>query len=108
LQVALGKPVYVSRIDAENNIIVLDDEVGLYSDNFQIRDINLLAVEKIEIPLNVKIKVRYKDPGTNAVIEQTSHDEITVKLDTPKKSITPGQSAVFYSGENLIGGGVII
>jgi tRNA-specific 2-thiouridylase len=107
LQVALGKPVYVSKIDAENNIIVLDDEEGLYSDNFRIKNINLLAVEKIENPIEVKIKVRYKNPGTAAQIEQTSDDEITVKLNTPKKSITPGQSAVFYSNNYLIGGGVI-
>lgn len=107
LQVALGKPVYVSKIDAENNVIVLDDEESLFSYDFKINNINLLAVEKIDNPLNVIIKVRYKDPGTPALIEQTSNDEITVKLSSPKKSITPGQSAVFYSDTYLIGGGII-
>lgn len=108
LQVALGKPVYVSKIDAENNTIVLDDEEGLYSDNFRISNINIHAVEKIDKPLNVIIKVRYKDPGTPAVIEQTSETEIVVKLSIPKKSITPGQSAVFYSDNYLLGGGIIL
>lgn len=107
LQVALGKPVYVSKIDSENNIIVLDDEEGLFSSDFKLNNINLLAVEKIEKPLDIIIKVRYKDPGTPALIEQTSNDEITVKLSTPKKSITPGQSAVFYSDTYLLGGGII-
>lgn len=107
LQVALGKPVFVSKIDAENNTIVLDDESGLYSDNFYIRDINLLAVDKIEKPMEVKIKIRYKDPGTIAMIEQINENRMFVKLNTPKKSVTPGQSAVFYSDEYLIGGGVI-
>jgi tRNA-specific 2-thiouridylase len=107
LNVALGKPVYVSKIDSDNNLIILDDEKGLYSESFSIRDINLLALEKIEKPLEVKIKIRYKDPGTKATIEHINDNRIFVKLHTPKKSVTPGQSAVFYSDSYLIGGGVI-
>ncbi len=53
------------------------------------------------------VKIRYKDPGSEAVIEQTGEDEIYVSFNEPKKAITPGQSAVFYDGDDLIGGGII-
>jgi len=57
--------------------------------------------------LEVRIKIRYKDPGTIATIEQMNENRIFVKLHTPKKSVTPGQSAVFYADDYLIGGGII-
>jgi len=107
LNVALGKPVYVSKIDSKNNVIILDDEAGLYSDSFLVKDINLLALSGIENPMEVLVKVRYKDSGTKGEILQISENEISVKLFTSKKSVTPGQSAVFYTDNLLIGGGII-
>ncbi len=107
LNVALGKPVYVSKIDTENNVIEVDDEEGLYQKEFTTRDINLMMFDKLTKPLDVNVKIRYKDEGAPAVIEQINNDCIKVIFKEPKKAITPGQSAVFYLGEDVVGGGII-
>lgn len=107
LNISLGKPVYVSKIDAENNIVYVDDETGLYSRAFTTKNINLMLYDKIKAPVKATVKIRYKDEGSEAVIEQISDDCIKVTFAKPKKSITPGQSAVFYDNEKVIGGGII-
>jgi len=107
LNIALGKPVYVSKIDAENNIVIVDDEDGLYKYEFIAKDINLMKYERLDKPLKANVKIRYKDSGAPATIEQINGTNIKVIFDEPKKSITPGQSTVFYEGSDVIGGGII-
>lgn len=107
LNIAVGKPVYVSKIDLENNIIYVDDEDGLYNTTFLTREINLMLYEKLDKPIDVTVKIRYKDKGDKAIIEQIDDEHIKVTFSKPKKSITPGQSAVFYDTNKVIGGGVI-
>jgi len=107
LNISVGKPVYVSKIDADNNVIYVDDEEGLYNTVFLTREINLMLYEKLEKPIDATVKIRYKDKGDNAVIEQIDEEHIKVTFDKPKKSITPGQSAVFYDDNKVIGGGII-
>lgn len=107
LNLALGKPVYVSKIDADNNVIFVDDEEGLYNSVMFCNQINLQKIDKIDSPLNARVKIRYKDSGDIALLEQINENEIKVTFDKPKKSITPGQSAVFYDGDDVIGGGII-
>lgn len=107
LNIALGKPVFVSEIDAENNVIVVDDEGGLYKKEFIAKEINLMKYEKLEKPVKANVKIRYKDGGSPATIEQIDDSHVKVIFDEPKKSITPGQSAVFYESSDVIGGGII-
>lgn len=107
LQVAVGKPIYVTKIDAEKNVIYVDDEEGLYETEFYVNDINLMMYHKLPAQMKANVKIRYKDKGDSATIEQVEADKIKVVFDKPKKSITPGQSAVFYDGEDVIGGGII-
>ena len=107
LKISLGKPVYVSKIDAENNLVVVDDEDGLYQKELIAIDINLMKYCRIEKPKKARVKIRYKDAGSEATIEQIEDYKIKVIFDEPKKSITPGQSAVFYEGDDVIGGGII-
>jgi tRNA-uridine 2-sulfurtransferase len=107
LNISLGKPVYVSKIDAERNIVFVDDEEKLYNTGFIANEINLMLTEKIDKPVKAKVKIRYKDEGSDAVVEQIDSDKIKVIFDKPKKSITPGQSAVFYIGVDVLGGGII-
>jgi tRNA-specific 2-thiouridylase len=66
-----------------------------------------MLYEKIDKQLKADVKIRYKDTPSEAVIEQISESTVKVILNEPKKSITPGQSAVFYEKGNLIGGGII-
>ncbi|MBK8554069.1 MAG: tRNA 2-thiouridine(34) synthase MnmA [Ignavibacteria bacterium] len=107
LNVAIGKRLYVSKIDSENNVIFVDEEQSLYNSEFEVREINFMKADKIEKPLNAKVKIRYNDAGHDAVIEQTGDDKINVKFSSPQKAITPGQSAVFYDGDDILGGGII-
>lgn len=107
LNVSVGKRLYVSDIDAVNNIVVVDEEQNLYNREFSVNEINLMMKEDVKSPLKAKVKIRYNDPGNEAEIVQTGEDKILVKFDRPQKSITPGQSAVFYLGDDVLGGGII-
>lgn len=107
LNIALGKPVYVTKIDAKGNKVYIDDEPGLYKKGFIAKEINLMKYESIRIPMKANVKIRYKDQGSAASLEQIDNVTIQVIFDEPKKSITPGQSAVFYDNEDVIGGGII-
>ena len=107
LNVAIGKKIYVSGTDPEKNIVTVDDESGLFHSGFTANEINLMMFDKIESPVKAKVKIRYNDKGSEALIEQTGEDLVKVTFDSPQKAITPGQSAVFYSGNDLIGGGII-
>jgi tRNA-uridine 2-sulfurtransferase len=107
LNLSFGKPVYVSKIDPEKNIVYIDDEENLYHNGFFVKDLNLMYFEKLESPVNASVKVRYKDSGSDAVIEQIDDDTAKIIFKDKKKSITPGQSAVFYNGDSVLGGGII-
>ena len=107
LNLALGKPVYVSKIDAGENKVYIDDEPGLYKKGFIAREVNMMKFERIQNLFKANVKIRYKDTGSIASLEQEDDNTIKVLFDEPKKAITPGQSAVFYDNEDVIGGGII-
>lgn len=107
LNVSTGKRLYVSKIDPEKNVVFVDEESKLYNVEFIAKDINLMLTSKIEVPINAKVKIRYNDEGNAARIEQLDEEHIKVKYDLPQKAITKGQSAVFYDGDNILGGGII-
>lgn len=107
LNLSLGKPVYVTKIDAENNLIYVDTDKGIYSNGFYAEDINFMKLSELTAPVKANVKIRYKDSGSSAAIEQVPGNKIKVIFDEPKRSITPGQSAVFYDGNDVIGGGII-
>ncbi|MBL8008518.1 MAG: tRNA 2-thiouridine(34) synthase MnmA [Ignavibacteria bacterium] len=107
LNISVGKKIYVTEIDAVNNRIIVDDESKLLKKCFTTNEINLMRSEKLEDRMNAFVKIRYNDAGNSAVICQTGKDEISVEFDTPQKAITPGQSAVFYADNEIIGGGII-
>jgi tRNA-specific 2-thiouridylase len=107
LNLSLGKPIYVSKIDAETNIVYVDDEAGLYKKGFIAKEVNFMKYESISGSVKSNVKIRYKDIGSAAKLKQIDSDTMEVLFDEPKKSITPGQSAVFYDGDDVIGGGII-
>ena len=107
LGIAVGKPIYVYDIEPKANRIFVGDEEDLYSRGLIADNINLIAFEEIEKPANVVTKIRYKDFGSSSVVYSAGDDEIKIIFDEPKKSITPGQSVVFYREDIVIGGGII-
>jgi tRNA-specific 2-thiouridylase len=70
-------------------------------------DINLIALDKLEEPLAVAVKARYRQQETPAIIAPLPEGLIQVSFQQPQRALTPGQAAVFYQGETVIGGGTI-
>ncbi|MFN6943843.1 MAG: tRNA 2-thiouridine(34) synthase MnmA [Cytophagaceae bacterium] len=107
LGIALGYPVFVSEIQKDNNRVVLSSLEGLKRDGMWV---SKLIMGKYSDLLNKKqesiTKVRYNDKGTPAVIEQKG-DKVEVLFKEGVLGIAPGQAAVFYEGEDVIGGGWI-
>ena len=104
LAVPSNKALFVVRIDRESHIVWLGDERDLYSDTAEVVDLHWLDEAISGEKLNVK--VRFQDKGSPAYIYKNK-DSCTLKFIEPKKSLTPGQSAVFYRDQQVLGGGVI-
>ncbi len=107
LNVAIGKPLYVSGIEPENNVVYVDNEDKLYKSEFILNEINLMMTDKLENVVTAKVKIRYNSEASDAALEMVDDKHIKVRFNVPQKAITPGQSAVFYIGEDILGGGII-
>ncbi len=106
LEIALGEPMFVLEIQPDTNTVVLGREEELQRKGMWVRNLNLQKVESIEKPFEALTKVRYKDAGTFSLIEQ-HENRMMVNFYCNVKGIAPGQSAVFYDGNDVIGGGWI-
>jgi tRNA-specific 2-thiouridylase len=107
LRLAKGKPLYVIRIDREKNAIVVGGEEEVRSDTFIVDSVNWIVPPEM-IPFhNAHVKIRYNHPGSEASISPRGEGGLEVKFKSPQKAITPGQAAVFYDGETVLGGGWI-
>ena len=108
LNIALGFPVFVSKIDSKENKVYLAKEEDLYNSDFIVKDINIQKYEFLKEGQNFNVKIRYRNNGTECYIHKIIDDNtIHIKLKEPVKSITPGQSAVFYENEDVVFGGII-
>jgi tRNA-specific 2-thiouridylase len=107
LGVASGKPLYVIAKSAQDNTVTLGPQSALYSTALTANDLNLIACDRIDRPLRVKIKTRYLQKEAPATITQVDEDVIRADFDEPQRAVTPGQAAVFYDNDVVIGGGTI-
>jgi tRNA-specific 2-thiouridylase len=106
LGIAFGKPVFVTEIIPETNTVVLGEEVDLERNGMWVGKLNLQKYETIAPDTRAITKVRYKHDGESSIINQTG-DRVKVEFMTRVTAIAPGQSAVFYEGDDMIGGGII-
>ncbi len=108
LRLAKGKPLYVIGIDREKNAIIVGGEEEVYSDTFIVNSANWIVPQKMMVSSHpTQVKIRYKHAGSEASIFSKGEGELEVKFKSPQKAITPGQAAVFYDGETVLGGGWI-
>lgn len=108
LGVALGRPMYVTRIDAENNVVVLGDKDQLNQISFVVGNLNWMKYDAMPNGgLDVTIKIRYRNEGSEGKIYMDGN-QLIVNLNHYASAITPGQSAVFYEGDDVVGGGIIL
>jgi tRNA-specific 2-thiouridylase len=106
LEIALGEPMFVLDIQPDKNEVVLGKIGELEKQEAIVRGFNLVKYENILTPIDSLTKIRYKDKGTMSSIVQEAN-YIKVDFYSPVSGLAPGQSAVFYEGNDLIGGGII-
>lgn len=99
--------LYVQQVRPEDNAVVLGDNTSLFRRTLTARELNLIPMERLDAPLKVWAKVRYRMAPQPAVLEQTGPDTALVTFEQPQRAITPGQSVVFYDGDLVVGGAVI-
>lgn len=107
LGLALPASMYVYKKDIEKNQVILTYEDKLFSKELVADKVNFIPFDKLSSPMKVKVRVRYKQPEQEAIIEQLDDDRVHVEFCTPQRAIAKGQSAVFYDGEYVVGGGII-
>jgi tRNA-uridine 2-sulfurtransferase len=107
LGVATGSPLYVLQIKGDTREVIVGEQEKLYSKTLLSRKINLISVSELREPMRVSVKIRHRHEAAAALIEKTGADEILVSFDEPQRAITPGQAAVFYDQDVVVGGGWI-
>src|SRR5438067_11084046 len=107
LGVATGSPLYVLQIKGDTRQVVVGDAENLYSQSLLVRRTNLISTDDLREPMRVSVKIRHRHEPAPAMIEKTGADEILVTFDQPQRAVTPGQAAVFYNEDVVVGGGWI-
>ena len=101
-------PNNIRRVsEKERNEVIVGEQQELYRKEMKVNEVNLLLMDKIERTLDVTVKIRYASKPAEAIINQTEAGNIQVIFKEPQRGITPGQSAVFYIGDVVVGGGKI-
>jgi tRNA-specific 2-thiouridylase len=107
LGVATGSPLYVIQIKNDTRQVVVGNDQDLYSRTMLTRRVNLISTSDLREPMRVAVKIRHKHQPAPAQIESAGPDAVRVTFDHPQRAITPGQAAVFYDGDIVVGGGWI-
>lgn len=108
LDLAMGKPVYVTDINPETNVITIGEKEDLISTTCKAREINLVKYDRVpEKEMEITGTIRYNDKGTVGYLTQHGEDEIEVTFPTGREAITPGQAVVCYEGNDVVAGGWI-
>jgi tRNA-specific 2-thiouridylase len=107
-----AQPRYVVRLDPETNRVIVGGAEDLVSDAFEIDQVNwhsrdAVGEPGVETPIEVTVKIRYNHPGTQALLTPLKNNRARFQLREPQKAVTPGQAAVFYDGDIVVGGGWI-
>lgn len=107
LGIALGKPRFVIEKNAEKNTVVLGDEERLFCRKVLVERLNFIPFDTLENEMRVTAKLRYRHIAQPAVIRPDG-DNVIIEFDEPQRAPSPGQAAVFYDGDTVVGGGTIV
>lgn len=102
-----GKPLYVTRIDADSNEVTLGNHDELMRDTLWASGVNWISDKTPTEPIRASAKIRYKADMSPATVIPLSDGWAEVRFDVPQRAMTPGQAATFYDGERVLGGGYI-
>jgi tRNA-specific 2-thiouridylase len=98
----------VIQIKGDAGQVVVGSSEELYSKTLRARRVNLIAVGEIDKHMRVSVKIRHRHEPAAATLEQSGDDEILLTFDEAQRAVTPGQAAVFYDGDLVVGGGWIV
>ena len=107
LGVATGSPLYVIQIKNDTRQVVVGKDEDLYSRTLMAHRVNLISTAELREPMRVSVKIRHRHQPAAAMIESAGPDKVRVAFDEPQRALTPGQAAVFYDGDVVVGGGWI-
>jgi tRNA-specific 2-thiouridylase len=107
LGISSPKPLYVIELDAARNRVVVGDDSALSRDEFSAERCNWIAFDTPPATFEATVKIRYNHPGTPATLTPLPGGAVKVKLHAPQRAVTPGQAAVFYQDDLVLGGGWI-
>jgi tRNA-specific 2-thiouridylase len=102
-----AQPRYVVDLDPETNRVIVGSAEDLVSDDFEVDQVNWMLPRDSDEPLEVTVKIRYSHPGTGATVTPLENGRARIQLHEPQKAVTPGQAAVIYDGDVVVGGGWI-
>jgi tRNA-specific 2-thiouridylase len=102
-----AQPRYVVDLDPATNRVLVGSAEDLVSDDFEIDQINWIERSASDEPFDVTVKIRYSHPGTRATLTPLGNGRARIQLHEPQKAVTPGQAAVLYQGDIVLGGGWI-
>jgi tRNA-uridine 2-sulfurtransferase len=107
LGVAAGRPLYVVELDHAANRVIVGDDADLRTISCEIGDVNWISYAALKSPVRASVKIRHRHDPAAATIEPIDENSARVIFDEPQRAITPGQAAVCYSGDIVLGGGWI-
>jgi tRNA-uridine 2-sulfurtransferase len=107
LGLAAGHRLYVQQVQPSTNTVVLGPEAGLLSSSCLVKDLNIFDRSMLTSKSEITVKVRYASPASPAHIERIDDDALRIHFHTPQRALSPGQSAVLYCDDHVIGGGII-
>jgi tRNA-specific 2-thiouridylase len=107
LGIAVGQRLYVQKVLPESSQVVLCTEEQLVQSECDVGDLSLLDPAIGEGAIEVEVKVRYATPASTATLVPSGNGILHVRFHEPQRALSPGQSAVFYHGERVLGGGII-
>lgn len=107
LGISYSEPLFVIGFNKNKNELIVGTEKETYKKEMLVKDINLLLLDELKDKMEVLVKTRYSSKEEKATIEMTENNMIKVVFDNPIQRITPGQSAVFYIDDIVLGGGII-
>jgi len=107
LGVASPSPLYVLQVDPASRRVTVGADAELLTHELRARRLNWISIARLEGPMRVRVKIRHRHEPAWATLEPAGEDEVTAIFDEPQRAVTPGQAAVFYDGDEVVGGGWI-
>lgn len=108
LGIALGRPAFVIDKNAQTNDVIIGDEEYLFKKEVTVTDVNFIPFDSLHSEMRVTVKLRYRHKAAEAIILPLEDGKVKIIFNEPQRAASPGQAAVFYDGETVLGGGTII